>query len=119
MLARHGVLRSLLGHLDEADEAALALFEASDDRLLRELGEVFILHDEIVQVVSEVVGAGSSAVAIKHSEEADLRPLDVRVLLALGFQDVKDDGHPVLVIVTDDALVRVGGVGLDRPTLLL
>ena len=119
LLARHGVLGSLLGHLDEADEAALALFEASNDRLLRELGEVLILHDEIVQVVSEVVSAGSSAVTIKHSEEADLRPLDVRVLLALGLQDVQDDGHPVLVVVTNDALVRVRGVGLDRPTLLL
>ena len=119
LLARHGVLGSLLGHLDEADEAALALLEASNDRLLRELGEVLVLDDKIVQVVSEVVSAGSSTVTVKHSEEADLRPLDIRVLLALGFQDVQDDGYPVLVIVTNYTLVRVGGVGLDRPTLLL
>ena len=119
MLARHGVLGSLLGHFDEADEAALALFEASNDRLLRELGEVLILDDEIMQVVSEVVSAGSSPVTIKHSEEANLRPLDVQVLLTLGFQDVEDDGHPILVIVTNNALVRVGGIGFDRTTLLL
>ena len=72
-----------------------------------------------MQVVSEVVSAGSSPVTIKHSEEANLRPLDVQVLLALGFQDVQDDGHPILVIVTNNALVRVGGIGFDRTTLLL
>lgn len=57
--------------------------------------------------------------AIKDAEEADLWPVDVDIALVLGFQDVEDDGNPVLVVVSDDALVGVGGVGLDDSALLL
>ena len=57
--------------------------------------------------------------AIEDAEEADLWPVDVNVAFVLGLQDVEDDGNPVLVVVSDDALVGVGGVGLDDSTFLL
>lgn len=91
ILARHGILGPCLRHFNQIDKAALALYETSDDGFLRELGEVFVLHDEVVEVVTQVVGTGSSSVAIKDTEEADLRPLNVKVLLALGLEDVEDD----------------------------
>ena len=57
--------------------------------------------------------------AIEDSEEADLRPLDVEVLLVLGLQDVQNDGDAVFVVIPYDSLIGVGSVALDDSTLLL
>lgn len=56
--------------------------------------------------------------SVENSEETDLWPLNFDMLLVLRFEDVKDDGHAVLVVVSDDSLIRVGGVRLDDATLL-
>jgi len=63
-----------------------------------------------VKVVTEVVRTGCATVAVEYTEEADLRPLDVEVLLALRLQDVEDDGDTIFVVVSDYALVCVGCV---------
>ena len=112
-------MRPRLGDFNEIDEAALAFFETSDDGLLRELGEVVILHDEVVKIVAKVVSTGSPTVPIEDAEEADLRPLNLQVLLALWLQDVQDDRDSVLIVVPDDALVSVCGVRFDNSTLFL
>ena len=72
-----------------------------------------------MQVVPQVVGTGRPTVTIEDTEEADLGPLDLKVLLALGLQYVQYDGDSVLVVVSDDALVSVRSVGLDHAALLL
>ena len=118
-MTRHRVLGPRLSHLHEVDEAALALLESTDDGLLRELGKVIVLDDEVVEVVAEVVGTGRAAVAVENAEEANLGPLDVEVLLAFGLEDIEDDGDAVLVVVADDTLVRVRRVRLDQAALLL
>ena len=112
-------MRSRLGDFNEINEAALAFFETSDDGLLRELGEIVILHDEVVKIIAKVVSTGSPTVPIKDTEEADLRPLNLQVLLALRLQDVQDDRNSVLIIVSDDALIGVCGVRFDDSTLFL
>ena len=48
LLAGHGVLSTRLSNLDKVDEAPFTLFETTDDGLVRELGEVLVLHDEVV-----------------------------------------------------------------------
>ena len=45
--------------------------------------------------------------AIKHSEKADLRPLNIDVCLVLWLKDVQNDGDPILIIVSDYTLVGV------------
>jgi len=55
---------------------------------LGELREIFVLYDEVVQVVSKVVSASCSTMAIENAEEADLGPFDVQVLLTFWFEDV-------------------------------
>jgi len=112
------VLRPGLRLLHQAQEVALALSETFSDCLHGVLRKLLILNDEIVQIVSKIVSAGGAAVAVEYSEEANLRPLDIEVLLVLWLQDIQNDRHAVLVVVSDDSLVRVRRIGLDDATLL-
>lgn len=48
--------------------------------------------------------------SIKYAKEADLRPFNIKVSFVFGFQDIKDYANSVLVVISDDALVRIGSV---------
>ena len=119
MLARHGILGPSLSHLNKVDKAALALFETSNDGLMWEFREVLVLNHEIVQVVPQIVSTGSSSMTIENAEEANLRPLNVEVLLALGLEYVEDNRNTVLIVITDDALICICCIGLNHATFLL
>ena len=84
-----------------------------------ELREVFVLHDEIVQVVSQVIGTGGASMAVENAEKADLGPLDVEVLLALWLEDVEDDGDTVFIVVSDDSLVCIGRIAFNNAAFFL
>ena len=56
--------------------------------------------------------------AIENTKEADLRPLDVEMLLVFRFENVQDYRNTIFVVVADDALVRVRCVRLDDSALL-
>ena len=118
-MAGHGVLGACLCNFDQINETALAFLKTSNDRLLRKLGEIVVLDDEVVQVVSQVVGACSSPMPIEHAKETDLGPLYIQVLFALRFENVEDDGDAVLIVIAYNALVGVGGVGFNHTALLL
>jgi hypothetical protein len=75
------VLRSDLSLLNKLKEVSLALSKPSNDRFLWELREVVVLHDEVMQIVAQVVCTRSAAMPVEHPEEADLRPLAIEVLL--------------------------------------
>lgn len=77
VLAGHQVLSTGLGLFDEGEEVALALPEALSDGLDWILRELLVLHDEVVQVVAEVISACTTAVTVENTEEANLWPLDV------------------------------------------
>jgi len=119
LLARHCVLSARLSHLDQVDKAALTLFKSTDNGLVGELREVFVLHDEIVQVVSQVIGTGGASMAVENAEKADLGPLDVEVLLALWLEDVEDDGDTVFIVVSDDSLVCIGRIAFNNAAFFL
>lgn len=119
LLSGHGVLSAGLRHLDQVNEATFAFFETSHDRLVWELREVFVLHNEIMKIVTEVIGASSTTMAIEHAKKANLGPLHCQILLALGLEDVKNNGDTILVVVANDSLVGIGCVTLDHATLLL
>ena len=72
-----------------------------------------------MEVVSQIVSACSSAVTIKDAKEADLRPLNVEVLLALGLENVEDDRDTILIIITNDSLISIGSIRFNNSTLLL
>jgi len=47
---------------------------------------------------------------IKHTEEADLWPLNVNIGFVLGLKNVENDAHSVFIVVSYDALVGVGSI---------
>jgi hypothetical protein len=109
-----------LGLLNEADEVEFTFLKTSDDAFFGMHGEFFILNHEVVEIVSEIVGASGSSVSIKHPKKAHLGPLNTRRQLFLfGLQDVQNNAHPVFIVFSDDALVGVSSVGLYVPALLL
>lgn len=59
-----------------------------------------------------------SAMTVKDSKEADLRPISLPVLV-LGLQYVQDYADSVLVILTDNALVSVSSICLNYAALLV
>jgi len=70
------LLGALLGLLNELDETSFALFEPKLYGFLRVHRELLILDHKIVQVIPQIVSTGSSAMAIKNSEKANLGPLN-------------------------------------------
>ena len=62
---------------------------------------------ELVQVVTEELGALAPAVAVVDAEEGALGPVLDLALLALGLHDVQDYRHTVFV-VGPSTLVRDG-----------
>jgi hypothetical protein len=69
-----------------------------------------------VQVVPEEVGALHAAVAVENSEVGGLLPVCAYVF---GLGEVEDDGHAVLVVLSDWPLVGGGGVGADGAVAVL
>ena len=62
-----------------------------------------------MQIVPEVVSAVGSAVPVEHSEVGYFFPLSA--VLRLG--DVQNDGHTILIVVSDGALICGRGISLD------
>jgi len=48
--------------------------------------------------------------AIKHSEEADLWPLNFDVAFVFRLENIKDNAYSILVVVSNNTLVGVGCV---------
>ena len=72
-----------------------------------------------MQVVSKIVCTSWASMSIKHTEEADLWPLNVNVGFVLGLQNVENDANSVLVVVSYDALVGVGCIWFNDATFFL
>jgi len=99
--------------LSELQEEPFCLPEAPPDRTDRVLWEIVVLNDELVEVVPEELCALAAAMAIIDPEEGALGPAVLLHVLAFGLHYVQNDGHPILIIVPNDALVGVGSVGGD------
>ena len=63
----------------------------------------------MVEVVSQELGTGTATVPIVDAEEGTRWPRFVLSMLRLHY--IEDDGNSVFVVITNQALVRVGGVG--------
>lgn len=49
---------------------------------------MIVLNNEVVKIITEIVGAGRAAVSVKDAKETDLRPFDVDVRLAFWLKNV-------------------------------
>jgi hypothetical protein len=105
--------------LNKTKEIPLTLMESFLDSLDWVLRELFILYHKVMQVISEVVSTCRASMSIKHSEEANLRPLNIDVGLILWLENIQNDGNPIFIIVSDDTLVGVSCIRLNNSTFLL
>ena len=55
--------------------------------------------------------------SIEHSEEQTHRPV-LQVLFVVGPQDVECDGYSVLIVISHDTFVGIGGVCLHNTITL-
>ena len=84
-----------------------------------ELREVLVLDDKVVKIVTQVVCAGCTSVSIEDTKEAYLWPFCSDVSLALGLEDVQNNGDAILIVVSDDALIGISCVRFDHAALFL
>lgn len=110
------VVAVLSERIDRVQEVCLGLLVAVEDGLARVRREFRILDNELVQIVTQEVGACVAAVAIEHAEEAALGPV-LDVLFVGRLHDVEDDAHAVLIIITNNALISVRGVTHNESVL--
>ena len=108
---------SLILGLAHFQKSGLGLGEAFLDCLFWLPGEALLLDHVVVQVVSEKFGTRTAAMAIVDAEERASRPSFV--LPVLWLHDVEDDADAVLVVVADEALIRIGCVSTHYPVALI
>ena len=81
------------------------------DRLLRELRKLFILNNEVMQIVPKVVSTIRTTVSVENAKETDLGPFHpLGENLVPWLQNVQNDRDAVLVVLSNDALVCIGSV---------
>lgn len=112
-----GLIQHVVAVLGErvhgVEEVGLRFLVTVYDGLTRVIRELAVFDDELMQVVSEEVGAGVATVAVKDPEEAAFGPF-FDVLLDRRLHDVQDDTDAVLVVVANDALVGVSRIAHDE-----
>ena len=100
------------------EEELLGLLEAILDRLDGLTGEILVLDNELVKVVSQEIGADVTAMAIIDSKEGALGPLAPTELLRLRLHNIQDYSDSIFVVITDDALVSISSIGCDDSVAL-
>jgi len=56
--------------------------------------------------------------AVEHSKETYLRPLNVQLGLALGLQNIQNNANTIFIILTYNTLISVGCITLNHSTFL-
>ena len=119
ILSSHHALSTSLRLLNQHQEVSFTLTETFFYCFDRILWKLFVLHDEVVKVVSEIVSTCWTTVSVEDTKEADLWPIYFQIGFILWFQNIQDDAHSILVVVSDDSLVCVGSIWLYYSTFLL
>lgn len=101
---------------DGVKEIVLGLLVPIDDCLPRILRKLCVLNNELVQVVTQEVSACIATMPVEDAKEAALGPI-FNILLGRRLHDIEDDADAILVIVSYNALVGVGGVTHDEAVL--
>ena len=96
----------------------LCLLVPIDDSLAWIGWKLLILDYKLVKVVSQKVSARVATMTVEDSKERALGPV-LNVLLAWWLHDVEHDADSILVVISDDSLVCVGGVGFYNAAFLL
>jgi len=98
------------------EEQLLGLRNTVLDCNLGILWKILIANNELMQLITEKVGASGATMAIVYGEET--APGPVLHLLKLRLNYIENDGDAVLVIVTNYTLMRIRRVAADNAVLL-
>lgn len=71
-----------------------------------------MLNNQLMQLVPQIVSTSSPPVPVVHPKKA--APWPIGGLFELGLNDVQYNGDPILVVVADNALVRVCCIGSNH-----
>ena len=63
-----------------------------------------------MKIVPQIISTGRPTVTIKDAEEAYLRPLNLQISFVFRLENIQYDTDSVLIVVSDDPLVGVGGI---------
>ena len=108
----HGSLS--VGRLDEA----LFCFETPGCQGLSWiLREAWLIDDNEMELILEVVGTCRATVAIIDSEVTALRP-HCYILSTLRLSHIQNDRHPVFIIITLDSLMSVRCIRCNQAVCL-
>ena len=91
------------------EEHLLSLRETSLDCGSWVLREVIIPYNKLMQLVSQEISTGTSTMAIVNGKEGAARP--ILDLFEFWANDVQNNTDPVLIIISNDTLMRIGRVG--------
>lgn len=99
--------------INSVQKVGLGLLVTVYDSLSRVLRELTVFDDELMQIVSQEVGASVATVTVKNAKEAAFRPF-LNVFLDRRLHDVQDNADSVLVVVSNDALVGIRSIAHDE-----
>ncbi len=98
-------------------ERLLGCHETSSYCFFRVLWKRRLLDDKLMQVISQEVSTSSTTMSIENSKEGALGPL--LTLSWMRLQDVENDAHPVLIVISNDTLVCVCSIRSNNAILLV
>ena len=111
--------RFLLLTLCKFHEKTLSFPETVSQCLNWILWEVFILYNELMQVVSEEIGTYRTAMPVVNSKEGALWPLLTFVILGFRFHNIQNYCNAILIIVADDTLIRICAISCNQTIALI
>ena len=103
------MLASCSKGLNSVEEVALGFLVAVDYGLLRILGELRVLYNELMKVVSKEISTSVATMAVEDTKERALGP-EFYVLFSRRLHDIEYDTDSVFIVVTDDSLVGVRSI---------
>lgn len=92
-------------------ESTLCFLKTIYDGLFRVCREARLLYHKEMQAIPQKVSALTPSMAIIDAKVATSRPLfRVDISPALGWQQISNNGNPIFIVISDQALIRIGGI---------
>ena len=85
-------------------------------RLSRVLGKLCIFYNELMEIVTQKIGARIAAMSIKYSKETTLRPI-FNIFFRRWLHNIKHNANSIFIVVSNNALIRIGCVAHNETIL--
>ena len=103
---RRAPVVSALAHIQKR---LFSFFEAADDGFLRVHRKTVLLYNEVVELVSQELGAGVPAMAVVDTKKGAFWPIFFFPMRRFG--NIDNNGNSIFIIVSDKTLIGYGRIG--------